>query len=109
MRNGAKKFYNLPDDEAKMWKDTIIPQSYEVQKTILTREAWKYVPSTYLVCENDQAAPAKFQEGFAEMSRSTIVRCSAGHSPMLSQTAILMEKIVEAVESSVNKELSKET
>jgi len=96
IRAGASNLYNdLPGDEAKAWEERLIPQSYEVQKTVLTREAWKYVPSTYLICENDQAAPASFQERFAKMAQSTVVRCSAGHSPMLSQTAILVGKLLK--------------
>lgn len=105
MRNGAKNIYSdLPEEEAKMWEGRMIPQSYAVQGTVLTREAWKYVPSTYLICENDQAAPPSLQEQFAEMSKSIVMKCSAGHSPMLSQTAMLVEKIVEAVERSTDTE-----
>jgi hypothetical protein len=103
MRAGAKNIYNDPaeEEEAKAWEERMIPQSYEVQKTVLTREAWKFVPSTYLICENDQAAPPSFQEGFAKMAQSTVVRCNAGHSPMLSQTAMLVGELVQTVEKAI--------
>ncbi|TVY68864.1 hypothetical protein LSUE1_G006831 [Lachnellula suecica] len=103
VRNGAHTLYSdLPEEEAKMCEEKMIPQSYEVQKTALTREAWTYVPSTYLVCENDQAVPASFQSTFAEMAKSTVLKCSAGHSPQLSETGMLVERIVEAAEKSIS-------
>jgi hypothetical protein len=52
----------------------------------------------YQICESDQAAPVQYQEGIAEMAGSKMVRCTAGHSPMLLQTSILAGKIVECVE-----------
>jgi hypothetical protein len=35
----------------------MIAQSYAVQKTEIACAAYKCVPSTYLLCENDKAAP----------------------------------------------------
>ena len=43
----------------------MIPQSYSVQTMAVTRATYEYIPSTYLVCENDAAAPEQFQEMFA--------------------------------------------
>ena len=65
-----------------------------MQTTKLTRAAWRYIPSTYLVCENDQACPPQYQEMFAANAKAQVERCSAGHSPMLSQTDMLVGKIV---------------
>ncbi|PYI35280.1 hypothetical protein BP00DRAFT_334476, partial [Aspergillus indologenus CBS 114.80] len=45
--------------------------------------------STYLVCEEDQAVPSTSQKEFAGLARAEVDRCSAGHSPMLSQPAKL--------------------
>lgn len=57
-----------------------------------------YVPVTYLICENDQAVPVQLQEGFAQRANAKVERCSAGHSPMLSQTEMLAGNIVNAAE-----------
>ncbi|KAI9037129.1 alpha/beta hydrolase [Aspergillus affinis] len=97
--NGAKTLYNdLPEVEAELWESRLIPQSYAVQTTAVTRAACEYIPSTYLVCENDAAVPAQFQEMFAGMAKAQeIQRCSAGHSPMLSQTRMLVDRIVGVV------------
>jgi len=106
--NGASTLYNdLPDSDAKLWESRLIPQSYKVQTTKLTRAAYTYIPSTYLICENDQAAPTQYQEMFAGTANAAVERCSSGHSAMLSQTDMLADKIAAAVERAVNKETSK--
>ncbi|PQE29941.1 hypothetical protein CJF32_00000617 [Rutstroemia sp. NJR-2017a WRK4] len=70
-------------------------------RTKLSRAAYTYLPSTYLICENDQAAPPKYQEMFAVTAGARIDRRSAGHSAMLSQTTLLAEKISAAAELAV--------
>jgi len=105
VRNAAEIIYNdLPSAEAKLWEERMVAQSYAVQETKLTRAAYTYIPCTYLVCENDQAAPVVYQERFAEMAGATVVRCGAGHSPMLSQVDVLVRRIGEAVERAVEEE-----
>jgi pimeloyl-ACP methyl ester carboxylesterase len=79
----------------------MIPQSHAVQKTEITRAAFKYIPSTYLLCENDQAAPPQFQEMFAKLAGSNLLKCDTGHSPMLSHPDMLVKYIVYAAEMAV--------
>jgi pimeloyl-ACP methyl ester carboxylesterase len=99
LKGGAKLLYNdLSESEALLWESRMLPQSHGVEQTRFTRAAYKYIPSTYLVCENDQAVPVQFQESFAKMASARIERCSAGHCSMLSQTEMLAGKIAEAVE-----------
>ena len=86
----------------------MIPQSHLVQTTNLTRAAWRYVPSTYLVCENDQAAPPLYQEMFAASAMSEVETCDSGHSPHLSQVEMLVRKIHEACEKAVKGLMMKE-
>jgi hypothetical protein len=91
-----------------------------VQLTELTNEAHRYVPSTYLICDSDQAVPAHFRQMFAERvgneeneggedakgdasngpeskakssTRVFIDHIDSGHSPQLSQTNTLVTKI----------------
>ncbi|RAL00933.1 alpha/beta hydrolase [Aspergillus ibericus CBS 121593] len=94
IKNGARTLYNdLPAEEAALWESRLIPQSHLVQTTCVTRAAYEYLPSTYLVCENDQVLAPQHQEMFAALVQAEVVRCSAGHSPMLSQPAMLVERI----------------
>jgi pimeloyl-ACP methyl ester carboxylesterase len=54
----------------------------------LSRAAWADVPSTYIVCEQDQAIPVFAQEAMSARA-GTVLRLDAGHSPFLSQPAEL--------------------
>ncbi|MCJ1360079.1 MAG: hypothetical protein MMC33_010082 [Icmadophila ericetorum] len=108
LKDGGKLLYNdLPETEATLWASRLIPQSHKVQDTKLTRAAYKYIPSTYLMCENDQAAPLQYQEMFAASSKATEVeKCTSGHSPMLSQPEMLAQKIIAAAEKALADEAS---
>lgn len=48
--------------------------------------AFKFIPSTYVVCELDKAVPAAVQEMIATQPGANMVieRLKAGHSPFLS-------------------------
>ncbi|MFD4589017.1 alpha/beta hydrolase [Streptomyces sp. NPDC058434] len=50
----------------------------------LTQAAWRTVPSTYILCEQDMAIPLPLQEAMAARAQRT-VRLRSGHSPFLSQ------------------------
>ena len=56
---------------------------------------WRDIPSTYLVCEDDQLWPSAMQIQTAELAGSKIIQCGAGHMPMLSMPG----KVVEVIES----------
>ncbi|KAI4260043.1 MAG: hypothetical protein L6R42_004244 [Xanthoria sp. 1 TBL-2021] len=95
--DASRVLYNdLPPPEAALWASRIFPSSQAVQTTKTTRAAWRYIPSTYLVCENDQAVPPRFQETFAATIQARVERCTTEHSPMLSQPEMLARKIHEA-------------
>jgi hypothetical protein len=54
----------------------------------VTRTGWREVPSTYVVCTEDQSLPPKLQERFA-LHAGTVERLAACHSPFLSIPAAL--------------------
>ncbi|MEU0186909.1 alpha/beta hydrolase [Streptomyces sp. NPDC006207] len=54
----------------------------------LTRAAWRTVPSTCILCEQDLAIPLPLQQTMATRAQRT-VRLHSGHSPFLSQPAEL--------------------
>ena len=97
MESPAQRFYNdLPEREAKKWVSELRPQLAEAQLSPLTNAAYRFIPSTYLFCENDQALPIFLQKKMVAESGAKFVseECTAGHSPFLS----MPEKVVEAVE-----------
>jgi pimeloyl-ACP methyl ester carboxylesterase len=64
----------------------------------LGRAAWRELPSTYVICEDDQAIPLFAQEAMAQRA-STVLRLPAGHSPFLAhpaELAALLRPILEA-------------
>jgi pimeloyl-ACP methyl ester carboxylesterase len=54
----------------------------------LTHAAWRTIPSTYVVCERDDAIPLWVQESMAERA-SRVLRMGAAHAPFLSRPAQL--------------------
>ncbi len=54
----------------------------------LSRAAWRELPSTYVVCEQDQAIPVEAQEAMSGRA-GTVLRLDTGHSPFLAAPAEL--------------------
>ncbi|KAL3429939.1 hypothetical protein BDV09DRAFT_200118 [Aspergillus tetrazonus] len=82
IKNGASTIYSdLTSAAATLWESRLIAQSCAVQTTGVTRPAYQYIPSTYLICENGQAIPPQIQEMFAGMAKARVERCDAGHEP----------------------------
>jgi hypothetical protein len=82
------------------------PHSYKTFSSQQSVAPWKVIPSTYIVCENDQAIPLPAQEGMLGMAHQmaptsfdVIERCSASHSPFISQPEWLSEKLIKAAGS----------
>lgn len=73
-----------------------------MQTTAITNEGFRYVHSTYVVCENDRGPPPQYQEMFGKTAGSDVLKLSSGHSPMLSHTEKLVEMINTAVQSAVD-------
>ena len=102
--NGETKLFNdLSPAEASLWASRLIVQSYQVQTTKLTHAAWKYIPSTYLICDNDRAVLPQYQEMFAAKANAQIMHCSSGHSPHLSQPEMLAQKIHEISKEAIDR------
>ena len=67
----------------------IIPQTYA---------AWRYLPTTYLLCEKDRMIPYEKQRKLVEDADVPITTftCGAGHSPYLSQPELTSRVIRHA-------------
>ncbi|WP_123028433.1 alpha/beta hydrolase [Mycolicibacterium stellerae] len=63
-------------------------QSYASMSQRLTETAWQTIPSTYVICEADNAIPVAAQEAMARRA-DDVVRLPTSHSPFLSQSAML--------------------
>lgn len=86
----ARTFYNdLPVAEQEAWLAKVRPHAYATMTAKAPAAAWKEIPTSYLVCENDLAIPVFAQEGMTEMARGMggeveVTRVKSGHSPFLS-------------------------
>lgn len=97
MLNPQQRFYNdLSPTEQEHWTSLLKPHPAVAQTTALTNEAYRYVSTSYLLCENDQALPIFVQEEFVKNAgvELQIEKCASGHSPFLS----MPESVVEIIE-----------
>ena len=81
----------MSDSDAETWVNRLSHHSAPIFSGQLTVAAWKTIPSTYILCEEDQTLHIQAQEGMvsgaqqaAPDSFDVVERCSAGHSPFLS-------------------------
>jgi pimeloyl-ACP methyl ester carboxylesterase len=78
-------FYNDCSESDAAWAvPQLQPQSASSFADTLRAAAWRDRPSTYVVCERDQAIPLFAQEAMSQRA-GEVVRLDAGHSPFLSR------------------------
>lgn len=94
--NPAQTLYNdVPDDERDAALARLLPQSTLSFAEPVTRAAWQTLPSSYIVCDDDQSLPPSYQKPFADRTATTY-HLPSGHSPLLSmpdKLADLLEQI----------------
>lgn len=85
-------FYkDLSETTAVPHIEALKAHSYRTFYTETSFEAYTYIPSAYLLCENDKAIPLAVQKEMVESAQAKtskafdiIGSCSASHSPFLS-------------------------
>ncbi|MGW2014975.1 alpha/beta fold hydrolase [Streptomyces sp. NPDC001927] len=89
--NPVALFYgDVPAADAEWAVERLTPQSARSNSDAPTAAGWHTVPSTYILCEEDQALPPETQQVLAARSR-VVHRIATGHSPFLSKPAELAE------------------
>lgn len=90
-------FYgDLSDADAEAAISQLVDQRLRACLDRVTEPAWRSIPSTYIVCTNDQAIPVPLQGKMAERA-SNARRIESSHSPFLSrpvELAALLDEIV---------------
>ena len=89
-------YHDAPPDDASRAIDRLQPSSYSMVTDRLTAAAWRTIPSTYVICEEDQAVAPAAQEQLAKRA-TKIRRLPSSHSPMLSRPAEVAQIIVHTV------------
>jgi pimeloyl-ACP methyl ester carboxylesterase len=91
---------DCPPDVAERAAAQLVPHRKDVFAQELRATAWRRVPSTYVVCERDNAIPPALQELMAQRA-GTVSRMDCGHSPFLVRpaelTAIIQETLAALV------------
>ncbi|OBS21511.1 hypothetical protein FPOA_07848 [Fusarium poae] len=101
---GIPLLYNdATEGEAKRIFDLLLPHSQDAFETPLTWSASDItIPKTFLICEDDIAFRAEFQEQLIEsIPGMREARIAAGHSPFVGKSMQLARKLVEIVEDTV--------
>ena len=79
-------YHDLRPEDAKYWASRLLPHSYATKHAGASSAAWKTIPSTYLICEEDVAV----QENIVKTCREAgsvmdTERIATSHSPFLSK------------------------
>jgi hypothetical protein len=92
--NPAVTLYNdVPKGPRDAALARLLPQSTLSFAEPVQRAGWKTLPSSYIVCDEDQSLPPSYQEPFAERTGATY-HLPSGHTPMLS----MPDKLVDLLE-----------
>lgn len=88
-------FYNdcSPEDAAAAAAQ-LAPQLRECYMQPIRSVAWRGVPTTYVICDRDNAIPVFAQEHFAQRA-GDVLRIDASHSPFLSRPDEVVALIAE--------------
>ncbi|KAL4811687.1 hypothetical protein BDW67DRAFT_189446 [Aspergillus spinulosporus] len=97
-------FNDLSPDDARVWETKLTASP--IMNTKLTNDAYSMLPCAYLVLENDQTLPKEYQEQMVaqqeQKGASMVYRAPSGHSPHLSWTTGLVDKITEFVDKVIS-------
>lgn len=81
-------YHDLPTSVAESWASKLVRHSYATKFVGANSAAWRILPSTYLICEDDRAIPSFVQEGMVKTCQDAgapmvTERIFTGHSPFL--------------------------
>ncbi|MFC9841310.1 alpha/beta hydrolase [Rhodococcus sp. NPDC127530] len=91
-------FADINDVIADAATAKLSPQSLSSFKESQTAAAWKSTPSTYIICENDNAIPVPAQEAMSARAGHSI-RLASSHSPFLSRPNDIAQIITDHANS----------
>jgi pimeloyl-ACP methyl ester carboxylesterase len=88
-------FHDLPEEMREQAVGQMVDQRLQPFVDHTTRAAWRTVPSSYIITDDDQSIPVELQERMATHSGS-IFHIPTSHMPMLSspaELAAILDKI----------------
>jgi pimeloyl-ACP methyl ester carboxylesterase len=82
---------DLPDDAADAALDRLLQQTLRSFADRTRGAGWRTIPTTYIVCDRDQAIPPTMQKQMAERAGVSMAHLDSGHSPFLSRPSELAD------------------
>ena len=89
-------YADVPPGDATRAIDRLQPSSYSTVTERLSAAAWREIPTTYVICNEDQAIAPAAQEQLAKHA-TNIRRLPSSHSPMLSRPVAVAQIITDVV------------
>ena len=91
-------YHDVPQDIAEAAADKLRHHSEPTLTSPCQYSAHKHIPTTYLLCKNDQMIPYERQLALVESADAplTTFTCDASHSPFLSQPELTAKVIRHA-------------
>jgi hypothetical protein len=91
-------FNGVTPEEALKWAKTLTASP--IMHAKLTNDAYSALPCAYLVLDDDKSLPREYQEGMIALHSQqgnvfSVYHAPSGHSPHLSWTMGLVEKVEE--------------
>ncbi|PGH30940.1 hypothetical protein GX50_06297 [[Emmonsia] crescens] len=99
VENAQEIFYNdLPSSMVDELAAKLLPHAASIYTHPLAYAGYKYVPTTYLLCTQDQALPFKVQKAIVASAHGLMRTeiCDAGHFCMLSMPERVTNVIIKA-------------
>ena len=97
--DGEPVFYNTTAPElGRAAAARLRPQGKATFEQPVRSVAWRDVPSTYVICDRDNAIPVPAQEAMAARARTTH-RLDADHSPFMNHAGAVVALIRDAAGS----------
>ncbi|TFE53931.1 alpha/beta hydrolase [Streptomyces sp. ICN441] len=89
LKNSDTELYaDVSEEETARAVLRLVPQTARSFTDRVKKAGWRTVPSSYIICEQDQALPLRDQERLAGRA-GAVHRLDSGHSPFLSMPAEL--------------------
>ncbi|KAH8683191.1 Alpha/beta hydrolase fold-1 [Tricladium varicosporioides] len=97
-------YNDLPSPQAQYWTSQLLPQSLGIFWSKTTYSPWRYIPSTYVICGQDQNVTAEYAEMMLQEAKDstpnmidTVERCEdAGHAVFLSRISWTVDMLRRA-------------
>lgn len=81
-------YHDLPEEAREQAVGRLVDQRLQPFVDRTTRAAWRTVPSSYIIADDDQSLPVELQERWSART-GNVFHIAGSHSPMLSRPAEL--------------------